>query len=164
MLHVHPNKRIFPTRPRVFARRASAPEDGAAESRRIITKRSRKGPRRWGPRTSWILSWACCGHLDQSQDLPAPAPLPRPSRCPRGLGHPRETVRAAKDGAVVGPTPVTLASRAARPPASVETAQVARPHALREEARGAPRDTQPQCPQSAGSTATLGSQLDWAWG
>lgn len=143
------------------------PQPPRMEPLRVVASSPRgagRAPGGGGPRTSWILSWACCGHLDQSQDLPAPAPLPRPSRCPRGLGHPRETVRAAKDGAVVGPTPVTLASRAARPPASVETAQVARPHALREEARGAPRDTQPQCPQSAGSTATPGSQLDWAWG
>lgn len=48
---------------------------------------------------------------------------------PEDQGTHREMVHAAEDGVVVDPTLRTLASRVACPPATVDTAQVARPHA-----------------------------------
>lgn len=78
MLHVHPNKRIFPTRPCVFALRASAPEDRAPESRPIVTGGAKRGLQTLGPQNQLDPLMGLLGHLGQSQDLPGPSPRPHP--------------------------------------------------------------------------------------
>lgn len=93
MLRVHPNKRIFPIRPRVLAPCASAPEDRATESRLITTKRSQEGPPRAGALgpTGFTHGPAVAASLGAKTCLDLPPGLTRRTRTPR------EMVRVAKD-------------------------------------------------------------------
>lgn len=169
MLRVHPNKRIFPTRPCVFARRASAPEDRVPESRPIVTKRSQEGPPDTGapePAGSSVgPAWPSCSESRPAWTLPSASPA---SQCPQGPGHPppsppEERSMLPRMELWWAPCPGhQRAGQHAHPPS---WKQVAWPPALAQKAAcGAPRKAQPQCPRAADSLASPGHQLGWVWG
>lgn len=166
MLRVHPNKRIFPTRPRVFARRASAPEDGATESLPVINKTSRErppdtgapGPAGFsqGPATAISLRAKTC--LDPALFLTRQG-VPR-TRTP---WRDRQSMLPRME---LWWTPLPGPWRAGRHAHQPPWRQPRWPGLtpwLREETNGAPWITQPQCCWSAGSATTHGHQLGWVW-